>query len=70
MVFYQSKNPNSEPYVEYFDMDKNGNPINAHPLSVREAKTLSLSLQIRTEKNKNFLKPRGRTVCPYGPARL
>lgn len=59
LVFYQSKNQNSEPYVEYFDMDENGNPINAHPLSVKEAKNLSFSLQIQTEKEKNFLKPKG-----------
>lgn len=59
LVFYQSKNPNSEPYVEYFDMDENGSPINAQPLSVREAKNLSQSLQIQTEKEKSFLKPKG-----------
>lgn len=59
LVFYQSKKPNSEPYVEYFDMDENGNLINAHPLSVREAKNLSKSLQIQSEKEKTFLKPKG-----------
>ena len=38
LVFYQNDERNIETYVEHFDMDKNGNPINAHPLTEREAK--------------------------------
>ena len=37
LVFYQNDDRNKETYVEYFDMDKKGNPINAHPLSETEA---------------------------------
>ncbi len=59
MVFYESLDRNSTVYVEHFDMDRNGNPINAHPLSVNEAKALAKSLQIDEEKNKAFLKPKG-----------
>lgn len=56
LVFYQSSDSNREIYVEHFDMDKHGNPINAHPLTVREAKNLSKSLNVEIEKNKAFLK--------------
>ena len=60
LVFYQTDSPNSGAYVEYFDMDKNGNPINAHPLTVKEAQKLSKSLNIqKQEKDKKFLKPKG-----------
>ena len=40
LVFYQNDERNKDTYVEYFDMDKNGNPINAHPLSENEAKMI------------------------------
>ena len=61
LVFYQNDERNKDTYVEYFDMDKNGNPINAHPLSENEAKILVKSLTIKTQKEKNqdFLKPNG-----------
>lgn len=59
LVFYQTENPNRETYVEFFDMDQNGNPINAHPLTVREAQRLSKMLNIQNKKDKDFLKPKG-----------
>lgn len=59
LVFYQTENPNRETYVEFFDMDENGNPINAHPLTVREAQRLSKTLNIQNKKDKDFLKPKG-----------
>ena len=61
LVFYQNDERNKDTYVEYFDMDKNGNPINAHPLTEREAKELIKALTINTQKEKNqdFLKPKG-----------
>jgi PRTRC genetic system protein B len=61
LVFYQTNERIKETYVEYFDMDKNGNPINAHPLTEKEAKTLVKALNTKTqkEKNKDFLKPKG-----------
>lgn len=61
LVFYQTNERNKDTYVEYFDMDKNGNPINAHPLSENEAKILAKSLTTKTQKEKNqdFLKPNG-----------
>ena len=58
LVFYQTDERNKDTYVEYFDMDKNGNPINAHPLTEREAKVLAKSLNLTTKKQ-DFLKPQG-----------
>src|SRR5690554_5766393 len=59
LIFYEFKGTNTDIYVEHFDMDKNGNPINAHPLTVKEANVLAKSLQTDREKNKAFLKPKG-----------
>src|SRR5699024_9429815 len=59
LVFYESNSRNADMYVEHFDMDKNGNPINAHPLTVREANALAKALRTDKEKNKAFLKPKG-----------
>ena len=58
LVFYESLDKN-EMYVEHFDMDRNGNPINAHPLTVNEAKALAKSLVIDEEIEKTFLKSKG-----------
>jgi PRTRC genetic system protein B len=60
LVFYQTNERIIETYVEYFDMDKNGNPINAHPLTEKEAKSLVKALNTKTqkEKSKDFLKPK------------
>lgn len=59
LVFYESLDKNETMYVEHFDMDRNGNPINAHPLTVNEARALAKSLQIDEEKDKTFLKSKG-----------
>lgn len=57
LVIYQTKDDDKDTYVEHFDMDKDGNPINAHPLSEREAKIFAKSLNTEKEKSKAFLKP-------------
>lgn len=59
LVFYEADTLDKEVYVEHFDMDKNGNPINAHPLTEREAKALSKALQSEKDKEKAFLKSNG-----------
>lgn len=59
LVFYQTKGMNSDSYVEYFDMDKNGNPINAHPLTLREASQLSKALKTAKEIKEPGLKSEG-----------
>lgn len=59
LVFYKTKDKNEDMYVEYFDMDAYGNPINAHPLTVRESQRLAKMLNIQNKKDKDFLKPKG-----------
>lgn len=59
LVFYETKENNTDVYVEHFDMDKYGTPVNAHPLTVREANVLAKALQTEKERNKAFLKPSG-----------
>ncbi|EFK33952.1 MULTISPECIES: PRTRC system protein B [Weeksellaceae] len=59
LVFYETKGTETDMYVEHFDMDSNGTPINAHPLTVKEANVLVKSLQTDEEKNTAFLKPKG-----------
>lgn len=46
-------------YVESYDIGKQGNPINAHPLSVKEMIALSELLQATQELKNNFLQCRG-----------
>jgi PRTRC genetic system protein B len=59
LIFYQALQTHSDCYVESFDMDKNGNLINAHPLTVREASQLAKSLRIESDSKKPFLKSNG-----------
>src|SRR5690554_6101955 len=59
LVFYQSLGKGATMYVEHFDMDESGTPINAHPLTVKEAEILAKALQTDEEKSKAFLKPKG-----------
>lgn len=47
------------PYIEYYEMDEDGCPVNPHPLSVREAQSLAKALDTRGEAAKAFLRPAG-----------
>ena len=59
LVFYSTKGRNADPYVEYFDMDKNGYPVNAHPLTVQEANQLAKALKTAKEAKNPCLKYQG-----------
>lgn len=59
LVFYETIGTNTDVYVEHFDMDSNGTPINAHPLTVKEANVLAKALKTDEENSKAFLKPKG-----------
>jgi len=48
-----------EIYVESYDIGRNGQPINAHPLSVKEMQALAKVLQSAQETNGSYLKSRG-----------
>lgn len=52
------------PYIEYYDMDETGCPVNPHPLSVREAQNLAKALDTSTASAKAFLKPEGIIPSP------
>lgn len=58
-VVYQKNNAEKTIYVEAHDIDKNGYPINAHPLSLRESTELANALDTSDELKRNFLKPSG-----------
>ncbi|OJU79098.1 MAG: PRTRC system protein B [Bacteroidetes bacterium 47-18] len=60
LVFYETTGTETtDMYVEHFDMDENGTPINAHPLTVKEAEMLAKTLQTDEERSRAFLKPKG-----------
>ncbi|MEZ2336366.1 PRTRC system protein B [Mucilaginibacter sp. RCC_168] len=67
LLIYQSAEQESENYeykpteiyVESYDIGKHGNPINAHPLSLKEMSTLSELLQSTQELQNNYLQCKG-----------
>ncbi|BFM45040.1 hypothetical protein CFS9_36810 [Flavobacterium sp. CFS9] len=59
LVFYQSQSAERTVYVEHFDMDKDGTPVNAHPLTEREAQALAKALVTDKQKQTAFLKSEG-----------
>ena len=62
LIVYETKGSEADVYVEHFDMDDSGNPINAHPLTVMEADNLAKSLLLEQENESAFLKPK--TLLP------
>lgn len=59
LVFYQTTAKGNDMYVEHFDMDRNGTPTNAHPLTVNEANRLAKALKTAKEEKEPVLKPQG-----------
>lgn len=59
LVIYEKDCHDKSIYVESYDMDKNGYPINAHPLSLKESNQLANALDTSDELKRNFLKPSG-----------
>jgi len=49
----------ASPYIEYYEMDGSGCPVNPHPLSVQEAQSLAKALDTREQAGKAFLRPEG-----------
>lgn len=58
-VVYQTEDPKGKAYIESYDMDRDGRPINAHPLSVRESTALAKALNTSAELNYQYFKPAG-----------
>ena len=59
IVVFKPENNDNDLYLEYYDMDENGCPVNARPLSVKEAQGLAKALDTRKAAAKAFLKPKG-----------
>ncbi|OXA73772.1 PRTRC system protein B [Flavobacterium aquidurense] len=58
-VVYQKETADKTMYVEAYDMDKNGYPINAHPLNLKESTQLASALDTSEKLTRKFLKPSG-----------
>jgi PRTRC genetic system protein B len=56
---YHHRESGQEIYVESYDIGKQGNPINAHPLTIPEMQSLSELLQSTQELKGGYLKSRG-----------
>ncbi|MFA6151987.1 MAG: PRTRC system protein B [Chitinophagaceae bacterium] len=59
LLVYKGTGLGSSCYVEAYDMDENGSPVNAHPLSLAEGTALAKSLDTSGDLKRSFLKPRG-----------
>lgn len=59
LVFHKTDSDPVECYVEYYDIDKKGQPRNAHPLSLREAQKLHELLDMQERTRQGFLRPEG-----------
>jgi len=49
----------SDFYIESYDIDVAGCPINGHPLSIQESNKLAKALQVNEKKAQGFLNPKG-----------
>lgn len=56
---FRREEKSTEIYVESYDIDRNGNPINAHPLNQREMSALCELLQATQEAKGGYLKSKG-----------
>ncbi|GGH12203.1 PRTRC system protein B [Mucilaginibacter phyllosphaerae] len=59
LLIYQQENSDKQMYIESYDIDPQGRPINAHPLSVTEGTALAKALHTKDSKHTAFLKPAG-----------
>ena len=59
LVFYEKQTDERTMYIESYDMDERGFPINAHPLSKRECSRLANALDNSDGLKRSFLKPEG-----------
>jgi len=59
IVVFKPGDNDKDLYLEYYDMDESGCPINPRPLSVKEAQGLSKALDTREAAAKAFIKPMG-----------
>lgn len=58
LVVFEKMADERDTYVEAYDLDDNGRPVNAHPLSVEEADKLAEALQSAKDNKGHFLAPK------------
>lgn len=59
VIYESSREKEKGVYVESYDMDDRGRPLNAHPLTVEEANGLAECLDNSQQMGSSFLKPKG-----------
>lgn len=59
LVLFKPEGNEQGLYIEHYDMDDNGCPVNPRPLTLREARGLAKALDVRKEAEKAFLRPQG-----------
>lgn len=59
LVYGRDDGSREQAYVEYFDMDAQGHPVNGRPLTLAQAHALVESLQAGKENRTAFATPRG-----------
>jgi PRTRC genetic system protein B len=59
LIYKNNEKENTNVYVEAYDIGRYGNPINAHPLTVKESCELAKLLDVSEELSRSYLKPVG-----------
>jgi len=59
LVVFKKQSTDADYYIESYDMDSAGRPINGHPLSVNEGHKLAKALTVNEKKAQGFLIPDG-----------
>jgi PRTRC genetic system protein B len=59
IVVFKPEGRDNDLYLEYYEMDMHGIPVNPRPLTVKEAQGFARALDTRKAAAKAFLKPQG-----------
>lgn len=59
LIYQRETNLGNNMYIESYDINKKGRPINAHPLTIREITELAENLQTLPEQQYQFLQSEG-----------
>lgn len=59
LVIFKKAANDSDFYIESYNMDNKGMPVNGHPLSVKESNTLAKALMVNEKKSQGYLIPQG-----------
>ena len=59
LAIYRSSKKEENIFVEAYDLDRKGNPINAHPLSMDESANLANLFESCTDLKRDFMKSKG-----------